>query len=108
MATSPTGVQAQSERLPERAAPSSTTSYDAATEGDALIRAHIEVDAPTGEVVFRGTLYPVWSVVLNLRGSGYDWKRVQRMFPELSLDALHAAQRFWDIHADDIREYVER
>ena len=81
--------------------------YDPATETDALIRAHVEVDAVTGDTVFRGTLYPVWSVVLNLRASNYDWERVRRMFPELSLEALRAAERFWMLHPDDIREFVE-
>lgn len=87
--------------------PPAATPYDPATETDPLIRAHIEADEVTGDVVMRGTLYPVWSVVLNLRHSAYDWERVRRMFPELPREALEAAARFWKLHADDIREYVE-
>jgi hypothetical protein len=29
------------------------------------------------------------------------------MFPELPLEALRAAERFWQLHPDDVRAYVE-
>ena len=108
MAVHPPATQAQSGRSAEPGvSPPPPAPHDSATEIDPLIRAHIEVDALTGEVVMRDTLYLVWSVVLNLRATGYDWERVQRMFPELPQGALRAADRFWQLHAEDIREYVE-
>ncbi len=107
MAVRSNPITHQDGTAPEVAAPPPATAYDPGSETDALIRQYVERDPVTNEPVFRGTLYPVWSVVLNLRGSDYDWERVRQMFPELPLPALRAAERFWVLHPEEIREYVE-
>jgi uncharacterized protein (DUF433 family) len=81
--------------------------YDPAQETDPLIQTYIELNQDTGEPVLRGTHYPVWSVVLNLKATNKDWARVQAMFPELSREALQAAMRFWRHHKSDIQARVE-
>lgn len=87
------------------AAPSAP--YDPETETDQLIRTRITRDSVTGEAVFRSVDYPVWAIVLNLRGADDGGEDVLRLFPGLSAEDLWAANRFWALHSDDIRDRLE-
>jgi uncharacterized protein (DUF433 family) len=81
--------------------------YDPATETDPLIREHIVRDPVTWKAVFRSHGYPVGAILLNLLGSNYDWDLVRQSFPELSRADLEAAARFWELHSDEIRPYLD-
>ena len=83
-----------------------STAYDPETETDSLIRQHIELNPRTGEATFRGLHYPVWAVVLNLLATDRDCARVRWLFKELPDGAVEAAERFWQLHGDDIRDRV--
>ena len=83
------------------------TPYDPAAETDALIVKFVEINPSTGEAVFKNSRYPVWAVVLNLLATDHDEERVHRLFPDLPLAAIAAAERFWQLHPDDIRDRVE-
>lgn len=93
---------------PKNAAARSPVSrpYDPETEANPLISAQIGLNPVTGESVFREFPYPVWAVVLNLIGTGFNRAAVKHAFPELSLDATRAAELFWHLHADEIRPYL--
>ncbi|MGH2351168.1 MAG: hypothetical protein ACRDI2_17910 [Chloroflexota bacterium] len=98
-------VPGETPAAPE-AAVNGSIPYDPETEHDPLIRQHISEDPSTGEAVFQGTRYPVWAVVLNLLATDGDRARVQGLFRELPSGALQAAERFWELHADDVRDHL--
>ena len=91
-----------------RSAPAQQTRYDPLTERNPLIARHITRSSISGEPVFRSAIpYPVGAVVQQLLVTGNDRVAVRRSYPELSDEALDAAERFGERYGDEIRRYLE-
>lgn len=80
-----------------------STPYDPATETDPLIQRHITRHAKTGRIVFVEHPYSVGAVVLHLTSPDGGIVVAAREFPELSAEAFRAAQRFAQLHPDEMR-----
>lgn len=96
------------ETLAPDGAPRPSTPYDPEREQDPLIREYITRNRANGQAVFKPPHgYPVLAIVRNLLAGHWDRGPARQSFPDMPERAFDAAERFYEMHRDDITAELE-